>query len=170
MQAELIGTTAVQECPRCEGLWVDTASLEKICSDREKQTAVAGVGNPAPPAGEVVMEEKVRYLACPVCRKLMNRVNFAHYSRVVVDVCKGHGTWFDRDELRRIVEFIRAGGLEAARAREVADLEAKKRQLESATIGGSAWDTASSLGGTRDLGWESGVSLVGSLLKTVLRW
>jgi Zn-finger nucleic acid-binding protein len=118
MQAQMIGQTEVQECPRCEGLWVDTASLEQICSDREKQAALAGVGNPAPPAGAVT-EDKVRYLPCPVCRKLMNRVNFAHHSNVVVDVCKSHGTWFDRDELRRIVEFIRAGGLQAGWMRRV---------------------------------------------------
>ena len=35
----------------------------------------------------------------------MNRVQFANCSHVIVDVCKPHGTWFDRDELRRIVEL-----------------------------------------------------------------
>jgi hypothetical protein len=32
----------------------------------------------------------------------MNRVNFAEYSGVVVDVCREHGTWFDADERQRI--------------------------------------------------------------------
>ena len=59
----------------------------------------------------------------------MNRVNFARCSGVVVDVCKAHGTWFDRDELRRIVEFIRAGGLEQARAFELDQLERERRAL-----------------------------------------
>jgi hypothetical protein len=49
----------------------------------------------------------------------MNRINFAHTSGVIVDVCTSHGTWFDADELRRVLEFITAGGLEAARAREL---------------------------------------------------
>jgi Zn-finger nucleic acid-binding protein len=53
----------------------------------------------------------------------MHRVNFGRCSSVVVDVCKTHGTWFDRDELRRVVEFIRAGGLDKARAKEFADLK-----------------------------------------------
>jgi Zn-finger nucleic acid-binding protein len=57
----------------------------------------------------------------------MNRVNFANFSGVIVDVCRQHGTWFDRDELRRIVEFIRAGGLDKARAREIQNLEADRR-------------------------------------------
>jgi len=79
----------------------------------------------------------------------MNRVNFANCSHVVVDVCKQHGTWFDRDELRRIVEFIRAGGLESARAREMAELEERRRQLSAAQTS-SAWDTTRSRGSHYD--------------------
>jgi Zn-finger nucleic acid-binding protein len=98
----------------------------------------------------------------------MNRVNFAHHSNVVVDVCKGHGTWFDRDELRRIVEFIRAGGLDSARAREVAELEERERQLKAAQFTGACYPTADP-NESRYSGWESGISLVGSLLKSLLR-
>ena len=50
-------------------------------------------------------------------------------SGVVVDVCKGHGTWFDRDELQQIIEFIRGGGLDVARAREKQDLEDERQRL-----------------------------------------
>jgi Zn-finger nucleic acid-binding protein len=57
----------------------------------------------------------------------MNRMNFANFSGVIIDVCRPHGTWFDRDELRRIVEFIRAGGLDQAREREIQNLEADRR-------------------------------------------
>jgi len=70
----------------------------------------------------------------------MNRVNFAHCSHVVVDVCNQHGTWFDKDELRRIVEFIRSGGLEQARSRQIADLEQQRRELKAAQASGP-WDT-----------------------------
>ncbi len=50
---------------------------------------------------------------------------------VVVDVCKGHGTWFDRDELREIVEFVRGGGLEVSRQREKTELEFQRGQLRA---------------------------------------
>jgi Zn-finger nucleic acid-binding protein len=115
MSAVVIGNTNLRECPRCEGIWADAASLEQICQDREKQAAVLGVAAPLPAPADGDIEQNIRYVPCPVCSKLMNRVNFAHCSHVVVDVCNPHGTWFDKDELRRIVEFIRAGGLEAAR-------------------------------------------------------
>ena len=60
----------------------------------------------------------------------MNRMNFARHSGVIVDVCKRHGTWFDRDELRQIVEFIRAGGIDAARDQERAELAIEQQRLK----------------------------------------
>jgi len=60
----------------------------------------------------------------------MNRVNFAHCSGVIVDACKKHGVWFDRDELSRIVEFIRSGGLELSRNKEKTALEEERRRLQ----------------------------------------
>ncbi len=51
----------------------------------------------------------MRYLKCPLCSVLMNRVHFAHHSRVVVSVCKPHGTWFDAGELTEVIEFVARG-------------------------------------------------------------
>jgi len=59
----------------------------------------------------------------------MNRMNFARCSGVIVDVCKGHGTWFDRDELSRIVEFISDGGLNASRAKEKIEIAEERERL-----------------------------------------
>ena len=62
---------------------------------------------------------------------MMNRINFARCSGVIVDVCKGHGTWFDRDELRTIVEFVRGGGLELAREREKSEIRYERERLHA---------------------------------------
>jgi Zn-finger nucleic acid-binding protein len=136
MQAVVIGKTNLRECTRCEGIWADADSLQQICADKEQQVAVLGTAAPLPDDGN--LEANIRYVPCPVCNKLMNRVNFAHCSHVVVDVCKEHGTWFDKDELRRIVEFIRGGGLERARADEMYELERKRQELMAAKIAGPA--------------------------------
>src|SRR3979411_1155961 len=42
MASVTIGTTAVLECERCLGLWLDVSSFEKICADREQQSVVLG--------------------------------------------------------------------------------------------------------------------------------
>lgn len=123
-----IGSTAVRECEQCLGLWLDVPTFEKLCADREQQSAVLGSASPAPTSA-VLERSKVRYVPCPECSQLMNRINFARCSGVIVDICKGHGTWFDGDELSRIVEFIRGGGLEASRAREKEEIQDERRRL-----------------------------------------
>lgn len=168
MTAVAVGATPLKECPKCEGIWADAAALEQICADREKQAAVLGLPAPITPAGSGGVEQNIRYLPCPVCHKLMNRVNFAHCSHVVVDVCAKDGTWFDKDELRRIVEFIRAGGLQEARARELAELEAKERELRTARLA-RAWETQSDPRPPSYEGAHLGLSAAAALLRMFLK-
>ena len=128
MQTITLGSTPLRECERCLGLWVDIASFERICADREEQAAVLGnVSQSFASAGQE--KSKVSYAPCPECKQLMNRVNFARCSGVIVDICKGHGTWFDREELSRIVEFIRKGGLAVSREKEKAGLIEERQRL-----------------------------------------
>jgi Zn-finger nucleic acid-binding protein len=128
MQTVSLGPTTVQECDKCLGLWLDVASFESICADRERQAAVLGSASVAP-SNVMRGTNQVKYVPCPTCSQLMNRINFARCSGVIVDVCKGHGTWFDREELSRIIEFIRAGGLESSRAREKEEIKQERMRL-----------------------------------------
>jgi Zn-finger nucleic acid-binding protein len=162
-----VGQTLLQECPKCEGIWADATSLAQIRADREQQAAVLGMPAAIQESGGGALEKNIRYVPCPVCRKLMNRVNFARCSQVVVDVCREHGTWFDKDELRRIVEFIRSGGLEQARAREIADLEDQRRRARADKVA-SSWDTRS--GGPDWAGdyRSDGISAVARALRSLL--
>jgi Zn-finger nucleic acid-binding protein len=123
-----LGSTTVLECEQCSGLWLDVHSFEKICADREQQAAVLGVASHITTSGPPA-KSKVNYVPCPECSQLMNRINFARCSGVIVDICKQHGTWFDRDELSRIVEFIREGGLNASRAKEKIEIAEQREQL-----------------------------------------
>jgi Zn-finger nucleic acid-binding protein len=131
MSAITLGATAMRECAMCEGMWIEVAAFEKICADREQYASVLGMAAPVTSAKTALGNElpKAVYVPCPQCGQLMNRLNFAHCSGVIVDVCKGHGTWFDRDELRKIIEFIRAGGLERARQKEKREIEYERQQL-----------------------------------------
>jgi Zn-finger nucleic acid-binding protein len=134
MESVVIGGTSLLECPHCEGLWTDADTLRQICANREQQAAVLGMATHLPNNDGVDFDKQIRYLPCAVCGQLMNRVNFANCSNVIVDVCREHGTWFDRDELRRIVEFIRDGGLVKARAREIASLDELRRRSAARQI------------------------------------
>lgn len=116
MRAILVGELPLDECPACRGTWLAVVEFERLCAEGERQAAVQGA-LPAAPAAAATLEP-VRYRPCPECAKIMNRVNFAKSSGIVLDVCKAHGAWLDAHELRRLVEFLRAGGLATARRRE----------------------------------------------------
>ena len=118
MRAVRFGGADMYLCDKCSGLWVDPITLQRLVADRLKPSPLLGTGIAAPPPERISLQH-VEYAPCPICKNLMNRVNFAHTSGVIVDVCTPHGTWFDADELRRVLEFVTAGGLEAARAREL---------------------------------------------------
>lgn len=162
-----IGSTAVRECSECLGLWLDVPSFEKICADREEQAAVLGNASPEPTHAVIDDPKRISYAPCPECSQLMNRINFARCSGVIVDICKGHGTWFDRDELSRIVEFIRAGGLEASRSREKAELEEERRLLRQEQLAKDLRESRSLRGHGSE---ESllGIASAGGLLKFLL--
>jgi Zn-finger nucleic acid-binding protein len=112
MHGARVGETAMHQCDQCGSAWLAREIFEVLCADRQKQGALAGAlgGVPAPRPEET--ERPARYVKCPDCQKIMNRVNFGRTSGVVVDVCKPHGVWFERDELRRVLAFTAHGGLE----------------------------------------------------------
>lgn len=118
-----LGEVDAGECPRCGGVFIDVATLRRITADRAQAAAV-----PVPRAREAASVEEVRYVACPVCAKLMNRVNFGRRSGIIVDVCGHHGTWFDAGELARALSFVAEGGLIAAK-----ELEQVERRVTPST-------------------------------------
>ena len=125
-----VGKTHLSECGQCGGLWVDNTSFQQICEDREEQEEVLGIAVPTADKTAVNPSRPGRiYLPCPVCATLMNRVNFAGCSGVVIDWCKPHGSWFDSNELRQIVTFIQSGGLKKSREREKERLQEEMRRL-----------------------------------------
>ena len=125
-----VGDADLLECSGCEGTWVEAATFERICADRESQAALL---HPARDRRNVAdgAARPVRYRPCPKCAKLMNRMNFGRSSGAVVDVCKGHGTFLDRGELHQIVRFIQEGGIDRARAAERDQLADERRRLQA---------------------------------------
>ena len=131
LAARVLTKVSLSGCGRCGGVWADPASFQMICDDREAQAAYLGEGSVhlAPKVSDPQFSPMV-YRPCAVCGELMNRFNFANCSGVILDVCKPHWIWFDPDELRRIVAFIRGGGMDVARAKERRQLELERSQIE----------------------------------------
>ena len=134
-----IDTTSIRACSKCDGLWVNAATFESICADRERQSAVLGFlqKRERPPTPLT----KVNYVPCPDCAQLMNRNNFGRASGIIVDICRDHGVWFDADELPAIIEFIRKGGMELARERERNELRDERARVRDEQRRSAAMDS-----------------------------
>jgi Zn-finger nucleic acid-binding protein len=140
-----IGDSSLAECSRCGGMWADVDTFEQICADRERQSAVLTFGSRQEASAAPLT--RISYVPCPDCGELMNRSNFAKASGVIIDICKKHGVWFDSEELPRIVDFIRGGGMQRARQRELDALEQERIRLreerrQTGGTGSSSFDEA----------------------------
>jgi Zn-finger nucleic acid-binding protein len=139
---------------------VDRTAFEQLVeAARKDQSALSGLGGLQKSKGRLDPGAQVSYVRCPDCDAVMNRQNYGKRSGVVVDVCRDHGIWFDDRELTRVLEFVRAGGLERTRQLEAEELREERRRLQSlktiegARMQGGAWlgDDGSSEAGLVDV-------------------
>jgi len=130
------GKFLIERCKDCKGLFFDSGELEFLL-----EKSVTNVFEIDHQRLDVLSREKkapaVRYIKCPVCAKIMNRVNFGHKSGVVADKCKAHGTFLESGELKALMEWMKAGGqlLHHQMQKEKQEQEAKqeKRRQERAS-------------------------------------
>ena len=116
----LADTTTIYECGACGSAWLSPETFMRLIADREARGAAAASGAAAgglsKPKPFRLASAATRYLRCPVCDTMMNRVNFGDTSGVIVDTCATHGIWFERDELHAVLTFVEQGGLAKRRA------------------------------------------------------
>lgn len=120
MRHEQIGETPMHGCGACGSAWLAPETFTKLIADRAARGAAAASGTAASglskPKPFRLASAATRYLRCPVCDAMMNRVNFGDTSGVIIDSCATHGVWFERDELHAILTFVEQGGLARRRA------------------------------------------------------
>ncbi len=99
----------VEECPVCLGLFVSVNAFESLVKKQEIR-ASEQVGSDGASRASLNIEA-VTYIKCPKCQGVMNRMNYARFSGVIVDYCRKHGYWLDNGELEKIADFVASGGL-----------------------------------------------------------
>jgi Zn-finger nucleic acid-binding protein len=132
----------IERCEHCLGLFFDPGELQAFL-----EKAVTNVHAIDPERLNEVQNVKrsheypVTYIDCPVCRKLMNRVNVGSRSGVIADQCREHGMWLDGGELRQILEWTKAGGKLVQKEKELEmarlELEQEKKKLQFSQIDGA---------------------------------
>lgn len=105
---------AVDECPKCQGRWLDHGELERIQEtvERDHGRALSERTEWSNLAYDVARDMSEAALPCPECGEDMERQEYARTSQVVIDVCpECRGVWLDQGELERLeVFFERAHG------------------------------------------------------------
>lgn len=107
------GSFLVDRCPKCYGLFFDSNELGALVDAFVKhvfevdQTKFEQARNNSHAKPHT---DKVRYVKCPVCRKLMNRQNYGLQSGVIIDCCRDDGIWLNGGELSQIFAWTKAGG------------------------------------------------------------
>ncbi len=87
----------IDHCLSCKGIWLDAGELELLLKDADSGKAFLTAFKSAGPVAE-------KQRRCPICRKKMEKVNFAGDPPVLIDRCRReHGLWFDEGELNRII-------------------------------------------------------------------
>jgi len=111
-----IADAAIDECLSCQGVFVRNQLLDRFLDPLDLGGEVLAQSEVAAPA--LLSGGGRMYVKCPRCQTVMNRKQFATGARVVVDVCRDHGIWFDAAELRAVVAFADGGGMERAARRD----------------------------------------------------
>lgn len=110
---QIKGTTSIEleHCEHCFGVFFDPGEIQELLENSVSQ--VFEIDLPLLKSinrDRYKKDHAVKYIRCPVCQILMNRVNFAHRSGVVIDQCKKHGIWLDSGEITHLLEWKKAGG------------------------------------------------------------
>jgi Zn-finger nucleic acid-binding protein len=139
VDVRLGGKFLIERCDHCLGLFFDPGELEAFLDK-----AVTNVHAVDPQRLNEVQNVKrnreypVTYIDCPVCRKLMNRINVGGQCGVIADCCRDHGLWLDGGELRQIMEWLKAGGKLVQKEKELEmarlELEQEKKKAQFARI------------------------------------
>jgi len=113
LRVHLFDDAELVECSNseaCGGIWCPREAFERLRHNALHSSVPAG---PAPDAAEIRASEPSAdrfYVPCLTCGNLMQRRQFRHADRpsgIVIDVCKDHGMWFDRNELQAVLAFVR---------------------------------------------------------------
>jgi Zn-finger nucleic acid-binding protein len=86
-------------CTQCGGAWIDAqASMDVLQGKADPSVVQRSSKPPSPRTGP----ERSR--PCARCSEAMLPYPFAE---VMLDTCPAHGTWFDQDEIERVVKAAR---------------------------------------------------------------
>lgn len=97
LKAEMYKGIEVDRCSRCQGMWLDYGELDQMEDTVLDKDEVKGT---------MVFRSVAGELHCPKCDNKMQRFLYRAYN-LELDSCeKGHGTWLDAGEEKKVLELM----------------------------------------------------------------
>ena len=126
----------IQRCNDCDGVFIKEDILEQLIKKKTIENNKIDFhilrfiqDNP-----RQKKETIIRYRHCPICKNMMQRINYRAVSGVIVDRCLRHGIWLDGGELRQLFEWKKAGG--------TLKKEIKKKEIKQESVNKFIYDSS----------------------------
>ena len=100
----------IERCTTCYGTFFNPGELEVLLNAHTHPLVWLDPVQLQQIAADFSQDPEITYRKCPMCAERMSHINFAGRSGVIVDRCGTHGVWLEGSELRRLLEWWRAGG------------------------------------------------------------
>lgn len=127
----------VERCTDCFGLFFNPGELEALLEAKISQ-AVWVDGQRLNEIGRNYgHNHRVVYRKCPMCEERMSHINFGGKSGVIMDRCGTHGFWLEGGELRRLMEWWRAGGKHLHQEHEQEKVRRRSAEVRRSSMSGS---------------------------------
>ncbi len=119
----------VERCGTCLGMFFNPGEMEVLLENNTNPLVWVDNVQLNQIAEDFGHRHEIVYRKCPVCDERMSPHNFGGGSGVILDRCGTHGVWVEGGEIRRLLEWWRAGGKhihqqnEAERAKRLYPIE-----------------------------------------------
>ena len=158
----------IERCASCYGLFFNPGELEALLEAKIDQAVWIDGQRLQEIAQNFAYNHVVEYLKCPMCEERMSHINFGGKSGVIVDRCGAHGVWLQGGELRRLMEWWRAGGKHLHQQNEVEKLERNRPSTPMMSGSGAFGDSSPGMEplwgeGRGDPKWEM-LKVVGAVI------
>lgn len=141
----------IERCKACLGMFFNPGELEFLLEQKTNPLVWLDNQKLEEISANYGYNHEVVYRKCPMCEERMSHINFGGRSGVILDRCGTHGVWLEGGELRRLLEWWRAGGKHLHQANEQEKISQMREMKKSngpieSTYSGGDWSPVETAG------------------------
>jgi Zn-finger nucleic acid-binding protein len=124
----------IERCAKCYGMFFNPGEMQVLLDSQTNPFVWLDFIQKTKISEDLELRRTLIYRKCPICSERMSPVNFGGKSGVILDSCGTHGAWLGCGNLRKLIEWWRAGGKllyqqnEAKRVKNFYDRDCQTKQ------------------------------------------